>query len=347
MSEAQVFLSKAEIKEMVIDLLTAVGVPHEDADITAEVMADTDAKGIETHGIRWLDVYLKRIQAGGVKPLAKLDVIKDKGSLLILDANHGLGQVAMNKAIELGTQKAQEQGCAVVAVRNSNHFGATGYYAEMAAKKGFVAFVCSNSTPLMAPWGGLDPCIGTNPLAYGFPTRGYPVVLDMATTAYARGKVFVAARKGHSLPEGVALNKEGHPTTDPNEALEGLMLPAAGPKGFGLSLVIDFLAGIMAGANFGTNMGKIFGDFDKPQDIGHYAYFLNIEDFIPLEEYYEKVEADIAKMKDSRLVPGTSKIYMPGEIEAKARERNGDKIPIAATVWEGLKELRHKFEIKG
>ena len=345
MSEAQVFLSKAEIKQMVIDLLCAVGVPREDADMAAEVMADTDAKGIETHGIRWLDVYLKRIRAGGVKAVTRLDVVKDKGSVLILDANHGLGQVAMTKAVQMGTQKAKQQGGAFVAIRNTNHFGATGFYAEMAAKMGFAAYVCTNGTPLMAPWGGLDPCIGTNPLAYGFPTRNHAIVLDMATTAYARGKVFVAARKGIQLPEGVALNREGYPTTDPNEALEGLMLPAAGPKGFGLSLVIDFLAGIMSGAHFGTNMCKIFGDYDRHQDIGHFAYFLNIEDFMPMEEYYEKIEADIARMKASRKTPGTSKIFMPGEIEAEAREKNADAIPVAASVWEGLKQWRVELGI--
>ncbi|MBS7526188.1 Ldh family oxidoreductase [Fusibacter paucivorans] len=343
-TEGQVIVTKEQLKQDVIYLLEKLGVPTDEADMTAEVMVDTNAKGIETHGVRWLDIYMQRIQAGSVKAKTKLDVIKEKGSLLILDANHGLGQVAMTKAVEMGVKKAKENGISVVAVRNSNHFGATGFYTELAAKSDVIAFVATNGTPLMAPWGGTDLCIGTNPLSYAFPTKGYPIVLDMATTAIARGKVFVAARKGLPLPEGTALNKDGVPTVDAKEALDGVLLPAAGPKGFGLSLMIDIMAGILTGSNYGTNITSLFGDLEGVQDIGHFAYFINIEDFMDLDEYYEKIEANKARMKSSKLAQGFNQIFMPGEIEAGIREKNlKDGIAIPKPTMDVLEAWKSKY----
>lgn len=342
--EEQVILTKEELAGTIQLLLEKVGVPAADAAITADVMADTNARGIESHGVRWLDIYLQRIKAGGVSATTTLDVVKDKGSLLLLDANNGLGQVAMYHAVEMGVKKAKETGVAVVGVRNTNHFGACAYYTEMAAKMGLVSYVCTNATPLMAPWGGIDLCIGTNPLSYGFPTKGEPLILDMATTAFARGKVFIAARKGLPIPEGVALDKYGAPTTDAKAALEGIMLPASGPKGFGLSLVIDLLCGIMTGARYGAHITPIFGTIDKAQHIGHFAYFLNIEDFVPLQEYYDNIEDNIAIMKKSRLAKGYERIYMPGEIEAGVREKNlKNGISIPKPTWDVVMEWKAKL----
>ncbi|OIQ50523.1 putative oxidoreductase YjmC [Pseudodesulfovibrio hydrargyri] len=342
--EEQIVLKKEELSAVIQELLTKVGVPAADAAITADVMADTNARGVESHGVRWLDIYLQRIQAGGVSPVTKLDVVQDKPSLLILDANNGLGQVAMHRAVEMGAKKAKENGVAIVGLRNTNHFGACAYYTEMASKMGLVSFVCTNATPLMAPWGGIDLCIGTNPLSYGFPTKGTPIILDMATTAYARGKVFVAERKGEKIPEGVALDKNGAPTTDPKAALEGIMLPASGPKGFGLSLVIDLLCGIMTGAKYGTHITPIFGTIDKSQNIGHFAFFLDIEAFVPVEEYYNNIEDNIANMKKSRLAKGYDRIYMPGEIESGIREKNlKDGISIPKPTWDVLQEWKAKL----
>lgn len=342
--EGQKIVTKEKLKKDVVFLLKKVGVPEDDAEITAEVMVDTNAKGVESHGVRWLDIYLQRIQAGSVKPVTKIDVIKDKGSLLILDANQGLGQVAMMKAVEMGVKKAKENGICFVAVRNSNHFGATGYYSEMAAKSDMISFAATNGTPLMAPWGGTDLCIGTNPLSYAFPTKDVPIVLDMATTSLARGKVFVAARKGMPLPEGVALNKDGVPTVDAKEALEGVLLPVAGPKGFGLSLMIDIIGGILTGSNYGAHITSLFGDLNTSQDIGHFAYFLNIEDFMNLNEYYEKIEDNKKIMKNSRLAQGFDKIFMPGEIEAGVREKSlKEGISVPAPTLEVIEEWKKKF----
>jgi len=342
--EGHIIIKREDLKAEVVFLLKKIGVPEADAEITAEVMVETNSKGIESHGVRWLDIYMQRMLEGGVNPVTKIDVIKDKGSLLILDANNGIGQVAMTKAVEMGIKKAKENGVSFVAIRNSNHFGATGYYTELAAKQNVIAFTATNSTPLMAPWGGTDLCIGTNPLSYAFPTRDVPIVVDMATTTLARGKVFISARKGEPLPAGVALNKDGEPTVDAKEALEGVLLPVGGPKGFGLSLMIDIIGGILTGSNYGPHITSLFGDLKAPQNIGHFAYFLNIEDFMDLDEYFEKIEDNKRTMKNSKLAQGFNKIFMPGEIEAGIREKSlKEGISIPEPTMKVIEEWKKRF----
>nr|MBQ6241551.1 Ldh family oxidoreductase [Lachnospiraceae bacterium] len=342
----RITLSKEEIKALSKELFMLAGVPEEQADMTAESLADAEERGVETHGMRWMDIYLKRIQAGGVAAETKLEIIKDKGPVLIVDANHGLGQVATTMAIDMGIERAKKNGLCAVAIRNSNHFGAAGYYAERAANQGMICYICTNADALMAPWGGLDNVVGTSPLCYGFPTKTKPIIFDMAVSAIAKGKIFVAAREGKPIPPGCALNKYGEPTTDAKEALDGgYMLPAAGHKGFGLALVNDILAGIMTGSQFGTNITKLYGDLDKHQDIGHFAYLVNIEDFIPEEEYYDKIEFDMQKIKSSRLAKGFDRIYLPGEPEHETRaKRRAEGIPMSKEVWDEMLAWKEKLQ---
>ncbi|MDR3592022.1 MAG: Ldh family oxidoreductase [Negativicutes bacterium] len=342
-----VTIAHKDLQELVCRLLGKVGVPEKDAATVAEVMVNADLKGVESHGVRWLDIYLKRIMAGCVKPVTDSKVIREKAGFLLLDAGSGLGQVAMSKAIQMGIAKAKNAGICVAAVCNSNHFGAAGYYTELATKANMAAMVMTNSTPLMAPWGGVTPSIGTNPISFGFPAKGEPVILDMATSASARGKVFIAAQKGTKLPDGVALNKAGEPTTDAKEALEGILLPAAGPKGYGLSLVIDIMAGIMTGSNFGQNITSLYGDLEHTQDIGHFALIINIDDFLPLDDYLAKMQRSRDELTGSKLAKGFSRIFLPGEIEAnlaKQRKEQGVVIPFAT--WNTLQEWAAKLNIQ-
>ncbi len=336
-----------ELKELVAKVLAAVDVPKEDAKIVADVMVSADLKGIESHGIRWLDVYLQRIKAGSVKPVTDLTVVQEKAGLLLLDAQSGLGQVAMAKGIKMGIEKAKQSGVCVVAVRNSNHFGATCYYTELATKSNMAAMVMTNGTPLMAPWGGVTPCIGTNPISFGFPSDAAPVILDMATTATARGKVFVAALHGRQLEPGLALNKDGEPTTDPKEALEGVLLPFGGPKGYGMSLTIDIMAGILTSSNHGTNIKSLYGDLETVQNIGHFALIVNIEDFMAVDDFMAGMKVSRNELRSSKLAKGFSQIFLPGEIEAntmKQRLQEGVILPVAS--WNMLQDWAKKLEIQ-
>lgn len=334
-----VTIAPQDLRELVTSLLEKVGVPRADGGMVAEVMVNADLKNVESHGVRWLDIYLKRIQAGSVKPVTNLKVVKEKAGLLLLDAQGGLGQVAFSKAIDVAVEKAKTAGVCAVGVRNTNHCGALGYYTERATKANMAAIAMTNSTPLMAPWGGTTLSIGTNPISIGVPTQGEPVILDMATSASARGKVFLAAQKGYKLPDGVALNKAGEPTTDPKEALEGILLPVGGPKGYGLSLIIDIMAGIMTGSNFGQGITSLYGDLARAQDIGHFAVIINIADFLELDDFFAGMRQSRNEIKGSKLAKGFTEIFLPGEIEAntlKQRTETGVLLPLAT--WNVLAE---------
>lgn len=342
-----VTIAPLDLKNLVTSLLEKVGVPREQGAMVAEVMVNADLKGVESHGVRWLDIYLKRIQAGSVKPVTTLKVVKEKAGLLLVDAQGGLGQVAFTRAIEMAIAKAKTAGVCAVGVRNTNHCGALGFYTELATKANMAAIAMTNSTPLMAPWGGVTLSIGTNPISFGVPTQGEPVILDMATSASARGKVFLAAQKGYKLPDGVALTKDGEPTTDPKEALEGLLLPVGGPKGYGLSLIIDVMAGIMTGSNFGQGITSLYGDLAKPQDIGHFAVLVNIEDFMDIDDFFAGMQRSRTELKSSKLAKGFTEIFLPGEIEAntfRQRAEKGAQLPLAT--WSVLEGWAQKFGIQ-
>ncbi len=336
-----------DLRNLVADLLEKVGVPRADGALVAEIMVNADLKGVESHGVRWLDIYLKRIQAGSVKPVTDLNVVQEKAGLLLVDAQGGLGQVAFTRAMEMGIAKAKTAGVCAVGVRNTNHCGMLGYYSELATKANMAAMTMTNSTPLMAPWGGTTLSIGTNPISFGVPTQGEPVILDMATSASARGKVFLAAQKGYKLPDGVALTKDGEPTTDPKEALEGILLPVGGPKGYGLSLIIDIMAGIMTGSNFGQGITSLYGDLAKAQNIGHFAVLFNIGDFMAIDDFFAGMQRSRDELKSSKLAKGFTEICLPGEIEAntlRQRTEKGAVLPLAT--WSVLEGWANKFGIR-
>jgi LDH2 family malate/lactate/ureidoglycolate dehydrogenase len=341
-----VTIDPQDLKILVANLLEKVGVPRDQGDMVAEVMVSADLRGVESHGVRWLDIYLKRIQAGSVKPVTDLKVIQEKAAMLLLDAQGGLGQVAFTKAIEKGIAKAKTAGVCAVGIRNTNHCGCLGFYTELATKSNMAAIVMTNGTPLMAPWGGMTLSIGTNPISFGVPTNGEPVILDMATSASARGKVFLAAQKGYPLPAGIALNKDGEPTTDPKEALEGILLPVGGPKGYGLSLIIDILAGIMTGSNFGQGIKSLYGDVATAQNIGHFAVLVNIEDFMAIDDFFAGMQKSRSQVKGSKLAKGFSEIFLPGEIEANTRkQRLGKGAVLPVSTWSVLEEWAKKFGV--
>jgi LDH2 family malate/lactate/ureidoglycolate dehydrogenase len=342
-----VTIASDDLKALACKLLEKVGVPKEDALKVADVMVTCDLKGMESHGVRWLDIYLKRLRAGSVNPVTDLKIVREKAAILLLDAQNGLGQVAFSKAVEMGIAKAKDAGSCVVGVRNSNHCGALGYYAEIATKSNMAIMLTSNAASMMAPWGGMTLSLGTNPICYGFPGDGFPVIIDMATSASARGKVFVALQKGTKLPDGVALNKDGEPTIDPREALEGILLPMCGPKGYGLALMADVMGGIMTGSNFGQNIPSLHGDINHVQNIGHCAVIINIEDFLPATEFIAKMGESKCQLKSSKPAKGFTEIFLPGEIEAntlRQRKQHGAKIGLGT--WTNLQEWAEKLKIR-
>ncbi|MDR3561038.1 MAG: Ldh family oxidoreductase [Negativicutes bacterium] len=312
----QVRINKKGLQKFCEAILVQAGVEAGAAKTVTEVMLYADMRGVESHGIQWLPIYTKRLVAGGVAAGVQPTLETDNKAAGVVSANNGFGQVAAQKAVEVAMAKAREYGVAAVGVSHSNHIGAAGYYTLQAAEAGFISIVCGNTTPLMPPWGGKELRLGSNPLSIGIPVGDqYPIIIDMATSAGARGKIFIAEKKGEKIPWGWALDSEGQPTDDPQKAIKGFLLPMAGPKGYGLSLAIDVLGGVMTGSLFGKHIPPLFGKPEVPQDVGHFIIIINIEHFIGREFYNRQIAALIEGIKEVDTLPSVDKIYLPGEIE--------------------------------
>lgn len=325
-------------------IFTRLGVSPEDASITAQVLVASDLRGIDSHGIARLSIYTKRLKEGLINPRPLERLLKDKGVLALLHAGNGLGPPVNHQAMELAITKAKEFGFGLVGVAHSNHYGISAYYSLMAAQKGLLGFSFSNASPTVAPFGGREKMLGTNPLSVAIPAnKRAPICLDMATTLVSRGKVEVAHRENRSIPNNWVLDKRGRPTTDPAEGLLGTLLPLGGPKGYGLALIIDIVAGIMTGSSHGKHTGSLFFDFEKPQDIGHINMAFDVSFFMPSEVFAEQVDSFIEEIKASEPAHGVEEIFYPGEIEARCALERKDGIPLNPKVLEDLQRLNRQI----
>src|SRR3712207_3994940 len=303
--------------------------PHEDASIVADSLVQANLRGVDSHGVARVGIYVKRLEMGLVNPRPNVEVAREGAGTLLVDGDNGMEQVVGVRAIDLGLDKAKESGGVSVGVRRSNHYGAGAYYVQRAVDRDTVAFAYSNAPPTMAPWGGVDPYVGTNPYAFGVPAGKHPpIILDMATSIVARGKIILAAQKGESIPEGWAIDKHGNETTDAQEALEGSVLPFGGPKGYALSLMIDIMAGTLTGAGFGPRVTSLYDNFDEPQDVGAFFQLIDIGQFADPDAFKANIDRMIEEIKASRKSAGTEEIFLPGEIEYRMeQEREASGIP--------------------
>ncbi len=321
-------------------MLEAVGVSREDAQVVADTLVFSDLRGVSSHGVARLATYVRRVKLGLINPRALPCVVRKTVSTALVDGGNGFGQVATVKAINLAIEMAGAAGVAVVGVRNSNHFGTAAYYAMVAVKAGMIGMVLSNAAPAMAPWGGTLAMLGTNPLAVGIPAREEPpILLDMSTSVAARGKIRLAARKGEMIPEGWALDSKGQPTRVPQEALTGTLLPISGPKGYGLALVIDLLAGLLTGSGFGRGV-KALDDLSGPVRAGHFVAAVSVDAFADPVGFLADVDSLIREIRQCPRMAGVQRIYLPGEIEFERSvrlEREG--IPLSHEVAADLAAL--------
>jgi LDH2 family malate/lactate/ureidoglycolate dehydrogenase len=239
-----------------------------------------------------------------------------------MDGRDGMGQVLTALAARDAIRRAKVHGVGVVALRNSNHFGTAMYFTLMAAAEGCVAFLSTNASPAMAPWGGREKTVGTNPWSWAAPAgRHAPMVLDIANTAVARGKIYLARQKGLPIPTGWAINEEGDPTTDPVEALRGITLPMAEHKGYAISVMMDMLSGILSGSQFGKGVTGPY-QAEHPGGVGHLMIVMNIEAFQPLQEFNARMEDLVAELKSVPLAKGFDEVVYPGELEARNDAKN-------------------------
>jgi LDH2 family malate/lactate/ureidoglycolate dehydrogenase len=319
------------------EVLGAAGVPQKDALIVAASLVDADLSGMKSHGVTRLNDYLLRMEQGLMTPATKIDVVRETPSTALLDANDGWGQVASERAVELVVDKSREVGSAWVGVRNSNHNGTAAYWTMKIASEGMVGICSMNTSPVMAAHGSKRPTLGTNPLSIAVPSSsGKPVVLDMATSNQARGKIILAAKNNDPIPEGWAITGEGMPTTDAHEALKGSVLPLGGPKGSGLAIMLDILTGVLTGAKFGAKMPRMYDD-PQPQRVGHMFAAISVEAFMPMSEFLSRMDEKEQETRQGPPAPGYEKVAMPGDgTHARMATHRQDGIPLTDEVYADL-----------
>ena len=300
-----------------------VGVSHEDAEIFAHALVDADVHGTSTHGVSRLDIYLERISKGLINPRAQLSVDRSHGSVLALDGGNGLGQVQAMKALQLLMLLAKTNGVATATIRNSQHFGALSYYCNYAAEHGMILLAMTNCEPAMSPTGGYEPFFGTNPIAASFPRKdGPPVKVDLATSIVARGNIVAANKKKEPVPEGWALSRTGEPTTDAAEALLGTVETMAGHKGYALALMVEVLSGVLSGAAIGSDVGSMYKNLDRQQNVGHFFCLFDIAAFMDESRFDDRMNWMVERLKANKLRPGADEILIPGERSARAAAQN-------------------------
>ncbi|CAB3287470.1 L-sulfolactate dehydrogenase [Methanocaldococcus lauensis] len=323
-------------RKLIIDILKKFGVPEEDAKITADVFVDADLKGFTSHGIGRFPQYITALKLRNINPKPNIKIIKESPSTAVVDGDLGLGQVVGKKAMELAIEKAKNVGVGVVATRNANHFGIAGYYSELAMNQDMIGITITNTEPAMAPFGGKEKILGTNPIAIAFKGNKYKFSLDMATASIARGKILEALRKKIKIPEGCAVDKDGKITTDPAKALEGCILPFGGPKGYGLALAIEMLSAI-GGAEVGTKVRGTANPYEKCSK-GDLFIAINPEFFVGKEEFKKKVDELLEEIKTSEPAEGF-KILIPGEIEERNKMKRKNGFEIDENLYNQLKEI--------
>lgn len=308
-------LNYNSLYECTVEILAACGESMENAEVVAKNLIKADARGITTHGTYLLTPIWERAQVHQLSLPTNASLVIDEGAAAVVDGGDGLGAVAGDLAVKTAIEKAKQFGVASVLIRSTNNIGALACYTEVAARAGMIAIMSCNAAPAMAPWGGAEPFLGTNPFAIGIYT-GHDMVFsaDMASSVVARGKIRKAARNGEAIPDNWATDSEGNFTTDPNKALKGALLPMGGPKGSAIALAVDIISGMLSGAKYAPNL-KSFHAPEGATGVGASLIVIDISRFMELDVFKEHMRGYIESIKGMKKAKGFDEIFMPGEIE--------------------------------
>jgi LDH2 family malate/lactate/ureidoglycolate dehydrogenase len=299
-----------------------VGLPEPDAGLVADALVSADLRGVDSHGVMRVPIYVKRLRLGLIELRPSIRLARDRGAVAVLDGGNGMGQMVAARAMEEAIRRAGQHGAGLVGVRNSNHFGMAAYFATQALRHDMIGVALSNAPATMAPWGGARPYLGTNPMAIAVPAGDEPpIVLDMAMSTVARGKVILAAQEGLPIPEGWAVDPDGEPTTDAARALEGMVLPVGGAKGYGLATIVEILAGVLVGAAFGPHIGALYDNFTSPQGLGHLLGAIDVQAVDAADRFKGRMDRLIREIRAVPRARHIERIYLPGEIEWLAEHR--------------------------
>jgi ureidoglycolate dehydrogenase (NAD+) len=339
-----------DLKEFCKTSLITFGMSEENAAITAEVLAETDAFGTHSHGTVNLANYVKKAKAGGLDITATPILVKEGPAFAIMDGQNGMGMVPAYKAMSLACEKAQENGIGIVTVRNSTHFGAAGYYANMAAMRGLFGLSVSNVDPNMTVPGARGMVIGNNPVAYAAPANVIPTVfLDIAMSKVASLKVVKARKEGKSIPDSWIVDKDGLPTTDPSHyPEEGAVQPMAAHKGYGLAVMVEMLTGGLSGGSMSMldNIVSWLFEIEEPNRVCHTFIAINIDQFAGKEVFARRMDDMIQVLHNAPKAKGSEKIYVPGEMEWMNHKKAESGLLLPSNVIEALEDLKEQSGIE-
>ncbi|HZG69918.1 MAG TPA: Ldh family oxidoreductase [Chondromyces sp.] len=341
--------AESDLKEFCQNVLVKIGMTKENSIIVADSLVKANLEGMDSHGINRLPVYVKRFMDQRINIIPKIKLEQKSDSVLVVNGDNGLGHVVSYHSIRKGMEMAKQAGMAAIAIKNSNHFGAASYFCQLACEENLVCIGFTNSPPGIAPWGGKRAFFGTNPIAFGFPTgNDTPVIIDLSTSIVARGKIILAAKQGQSIPDDWAMDKEGHPTNNPNAALEGSVYPFGGAKGSALALAVELLAGVLSGAAFGPHVKNIYNEEETGRaNVGHFFILMDIRKFMDINIFYHSIGNLLSEMKTVPKVPGGNEIRYPGERRKREeRERMKEGIHLSDYVERELMQLAEQVNVK-
>lgn len=362
MEETRPYVSWELMDAFLTDAFVGYGVPREEAAICADVLLESDRRGIESHGVnRFKPIYIDRIVAGIQNPVTRIDILKETATTAVLDANDGMGMIASHRAMEMAIEKARKYGMSMVVVRNSTHYGIAGYWTTMATNAGMIGMTGTNARPSIAPTFGVQNMLGTNPLTVGFPTdEDFPFMLDAATSIVQRGKIEYYARIGKDTPEGMVVGSDGKPMTDSEQILKDLVSgeaalaplggigeELAGYKGYGYATVVEVFSAALQAGSFLHQLTGIGENGEKvPFHLGHWFIVIDPEAFMGLETF-RKISGEIMReLRASRKAPGAERIYTAGEKEYLVwLERKDKGVPVGEAVQKEILAVRDALNL--
>ena len=332
-------MNNKKLENLIKSIFCKYGLTINHAKICAKALINAELVGAPSHGLSRLKMYCDRIKKKVINSKPKIKVKKISQSITHIDGNNSIGFVVADIGIKQAIKNAKKTGFGLVAIKNSGHYGLSGYYAEQAVKKNLIAMCFTNAPPAIAPHGSKKSLFGTNPICFGVPAKkNIPYILDTSMSIINRGKIRVAAKTGKKIPKGVALDKNGNPTTDAKKALQGVQLPIAGFRGSGLAWMVDILSGVFTGGNHGGKVKDPFDDFSGPQNIGH--LFIVMKSNLFVGNYNQRIIENIKRIKRLPKLKGVKEILYPGQNKQKRFKKNiNKKINIPASIAEDLKKL--------
>ncbi|GAA0486302.1 ureidoglycolate dehydrogenase [Salinibacillus aidingensis] len=333
---SDIIVQKEELKSLVVHKLTEAKVSKEHAEDVADVLVHADLRGVGSHGVLRTEHYVERMNEGGMNPNPEFRTERKGSSALLFDGDNGMGHVITKKAMDHAIQLSKDNGIGIVGIINSSHCGALSYYAQQAAEQDTISMIMTHTDSAVVPFGGADSYFGTNPIAYGFPASKHrPIILDMATSNVALGKILHARETGSEIPNNWGVDGNGTPVTDPS--LVKHLLPTGGPKGYGLALIVDVLTGVLTGSAFGPSISSMYGDYNNYRHLSHTIITISPGLFIDQHQFMQNIDKMIDELHEVKPAEGFKSVMVPGEPEQLNEEmRQVEGIPVPESIYNYL-----------